>query len=586
MKQTVASRFQSSLQILCSIIVISAQAVVAANRPNVVLVMTDDQGYGDLRCHGNSMIKTPNLDRLHSQSVRLTDFHVDPTCSPTRAALLTGRYSTRTGVWHTVMGRSILFDDEVTMAQMFAAAGYHTGIFGKWHLGDNYPARPQDRGFHEVMIHGGGGVGQTPDYWGNDYFDDTYLQNGEWRKQSGYCTKVFFDHAMDFVEANRERPFFCYIPTNVPHSPNNVAEEYSRPYLNQGVPQNMATFYGMITEFDENMGRLMKRLDELGLSDNTILIFMTDNGTAAGVYWHRGKGPAPRWKGFNADMKGAKGSHWDGGHRVPFFIRWPNGGLTGGRDVNRLTAHIDVLPTLAELCDVAPPAGRFLDGLSVVSLLRGRESNWPNRTLFAHFQREEIPPKWTRSVAMTERWRLIDGEQLFDIKADPGQQTNVAPRHGDVVKRLRADYEKWWKSLESRFEKHGWIVLGTEHENPSMLTCHDWHLHDTGKIPWNQAHIEKGLASNAYWMVDFAQAGTYEFTLRQKPAVAAFPIEATAASVSVGNRETLGAVPPDSTSVTLTMEVTAGRKRMQATFDNEADGTSRGAYFVEVRRVN
>lgn len=558
----------------------------AADRPNVVLVMTDDQGYGDLRCHGNSMIKTPNLDRLHSQAVRLTDFHVDPTCSPTRAALLTGRYSTRTGVWHTVMGRSILFDDEVTMGQMFAAAGYRTGIFGKWHLGDNYPARPQDRGFQDVFIHGGGGVGQTPDFWGNDYFDDTFLHNGEWRKQSGYCTKVFFDHALEFIEANRKGPFFCYIPTNVPHSPNYVAEKYSQPYRNQGVPERMATFYGMITEFDENMGRLLERLDDLGLSENTILIFMTDNGTAAGVHWHKGKGVPPRWTGFNAEMRGGKGSHWDGGHRVPFFIRWPNGGLRGGRDVQRLTAHIDVLPTLAELCRVAPPMNRNLDGMSLANLLRGAGSDWPDRTLFAHFQREEIPPKWKRSVTMTERWRLIDGEELFDIKADPGQRKNVAPQHGDVVKRLRADYENWWSGLQPRLQKHGWIVLGSEHENPAHITCHDWHIADLAKIPWNQTHVEQGLVGNGYWMVDFSQAGTYEFTLRQKPAIAQFPIEATAASISVGNREALGLVPSGASSVTLTMTVSAGKKRMQATFDNEIDGTSRGAYFVEVRRVN
>ena len=190
--------------------------------PNVVLVVTDDQGYGDLGCHGNPILRTPNLDALYRRSVRLTDFHVGPTCAPTRASLMTGRYCNRTGVWHTIMGRSLLRRDEVTMADVFAAGGYRTGIFGKWHLGDNYPYRPQDRGFHEVLIHGGGGVGQTPDAWGNDYFDDTYLHNGTPEKFSGYCTDVWFDGAMRFIEDNRDRPFFAYLATNAPHSPYRV----------------------------------------------------------------------------------------------------------------------------------------------------------------------------------------------------------------------------------------------------------------------------------------------------------------------------------------------------------------------------
>ncbi|MEX2381863.1 MAG: sulfatase-like hydrolase/transferase, partial [Opitutales bacterium] len=229
--------------LLSSLIVVQS-AFAAEPKPNVILIMTDDQGYGDLGAHGNAMIRTPNLDRLHGESVRFTDFHVDPTCSPTRAALLTGRYSTRTGVWHTVMGRSILYRDEVTLAEAFAANGYRTGIFGKWHLGDNYPARPQDRGFQHVVIHGGGGIGQTPDYWGNDYTDDHYQVNGEWKPFEGYCTDVFFREATTFIKRQDDRPFLVYLSTNVPHSPYTVPEQYERYYLERGVPQPMAAFYG------------------------------------------------------------------------------------------------------------------------------------------------------------------------------------------------------------------------------------------------------------------------------------------------------------------------------------------------------
>ena len=264
---------------------LSATAPTAASnrQPNVVLIMTDDQGYGDIGAHGNTMIRTPNLDHLHSQSIRFTNFHVDPTCSPTRSALMTGRYSTRTGVWHTIMGRSLMFSDEVTMAQVFESAGYRTGIFGKWHLGDNHPMRPQDRGFQESVVIGGGGITQTPDFWGNDYFDDTYSHNGVPEKYSGYCTDVFFENALRFIEKNRTTPFFAYVPTNVPHGPFNIADTYSRPYRDKGVPADMTNFYGMIENADENIGRLLAKLKEWGLDENTLVIFMTDNGTAAGV---------------------------------------------------------------------------------------------------------------------------------------------------------------------------------------------------------------------------------------------------------------------------------------------------------------
>lgn len=227
-------------------------------RPNVVLVITDDQGYGDLGCHGNPIIQTPNIDALHSQSVRLTNFHVGPTCAPTRAGLMTGRYCNCTGVWHTIGGRSLLRKDEITLGDVFRAGGYRTGMFGKWHLGDNYPFRPHDRGFDEALYHGGGGVSQTNDWWGNDYFDDIYLRNGEPEAFQGYCTDVWFSQAMDFVERNRQQPFFCYLSTNAPHSPHNVPERYARLY--EGLPCERDRFYGMITNIDDNMARLRAHL--------------------------------------------------------------------------------------------------------------------------------------------------------------------------------------------------------------------------------------------------------------------------------------------------------------------------------------
>ena len=330
-------------------------------RLNVVLVLTDDQGYGDLSCHGNPVLRTPHLDRLHAESVRLTDFHVDPTCSPTRAALYTGRYSTRTGVWHTIQGRSLMRPDEHTLAERLRDSGYRTGLIGKWHLGDDTPLRARDQGYDFTFTHGGGGVGQTPDHWGNDYFGDTYtrfrrpLQNDDSSSPSGeeelvtvdgYCTDEWFAAADRFVTRNHPattgRPFFLTVSTNAPHAPFRVPEAYAEPYREAGVESPRAEFYGMIACIDARLGEFRERLDDLGLAENTVFLFATDNGTAAG---HRNGG-------FNAGMRGAKGSAYEGGHRVPCFVHWPAGGIGGGRDVSGLTAHVDVLPTLLDLCDV------------------------------------------------------------------------------------------------------------------------------------------------------------------------------------------------------------------------------------------
>lgn len=442
-----------------------------AAKPNVVLIITDDQGYGDVGVHGNEMIQTPSLDALYKQSVHLTDFHVDPTCSPTRSALMSGRYSTRTGVWHTIMGRSLMSTHEWTVAEVFQANGYQTGMFGKWHLGDNYPLRPLDQGFSFAFNHGGGGVGQGPDYWGNDYFDDTYWRNAKPEATEGYCTDVWFDNAIDYIREHKDEPFFVYLSTNAPHGPYLVDEKYSKPYEEKGVAQPMAKFYGMITNIDENVGRLDKELHDLGLANNTILIFMTDNGSAAG--WRAPKNA--KWPGFNSGMRGGKGSEYDGGHRVPFFIRWPDGKLEGGRDVNQLSAHIDVLPTLTDLCDIKDKASKSRDGVSLTRALAGNNKVLQDRTILVHSQRVEYPQKLRKCSVMTSQWRLVNGKELFDIKADPGQQQDVSEEHPEVVKQLQQEYENWWTSLSTVFDDFVRIGLGSHDEPESLLHSHDWH---------------------------------------------------------------------------------------------------------------
>lgn len=566
----------------CKLILAIGVAASAADRPNVILIITDDQGYGDIHAHGNSMIQTPHMDALYADSVRLTDFHVDPTCSPTRSALMTGRYSTRTGVWHTIMGRSLMDSGEVTVAEVFQAAGYRTAMFGKWHLGDNAPCRPQDQGFDHVFCHGGGGVGQTPDYFGNDYFDDTYFLNADTKPVQGYCTDVWFDAAEAFIAdaARGDHPFFVYLSTNAPHGPFHVADKYADPYRGQGVSDSMSRFYGMITNIDENLGALRGRLQELGIAENTLLIFMTDNGTAAGA--RRAKGREGGWNGFNAGMRGAKGSAYDGGHRVPCFVHWPQRDLKGGHDVDLLTAHIDLLPTLANLCDLKPPADVELDGMDLTQWLLDPDATQPDRTLFVHSQRIEHPKKWKTCSVMTSRWRLVNRLELYDLQQDPGQSRNVADKHPQIVEQLRAEYETWWQSLKPKFSHYVRIDVGNESQNPSTLTAHDWHT-SGGPVPWNHGHIRRGIVANGFWAITVRQPGTYVVTLRRWPAERCGPLEATGARLKIGELEYSRQVKPEQNSVSFDCEFTAGATKLQTwlTSDSLED---RGAYYVSVQR--
>ena len=246
---------------------------------------------------------------------------------------MTGKYANRVGVWHTIGGVSILRKEEVTIAEVFKNNGYETAMFGKWHLGDTYPSRPQDKGFQYTVAHGGGGVGQTPDYWNNDYFDDVYLENGKPKRYKGYCTDVWFDEAIKYIEEKKDEPFFAYISTNAPHLPYNVPEEYYNKYKDLDIPEFQKIFYGMITNVDDNFAKLQQKLKDLKIDDNTIVIFMTDNGTASGYKTVKGK-----LHGFNAGMRGTKNSEYDGGHRVPFFISYPDMNIKGGKDINELAA--------------------------------------------------------------------------------------------------------------------------------------------------------------------------------------------------------------------------------------------------------
>jgi arylsulfatase A-like enzyme len=429
-----------------------AAAAAASERPNIVLVITDDQGYGDLSCHGNPILKTPHLDRLHAESVRFTDFHVSPTCSPTRAALMSGRHEFKNGVTHTIWERERLALSTITLPQVLQSAGYATGIFGKWHLGDEDPYQPDRRGFDEVFIHGAGGIGQTypgscGDAPGNSYFDPVIKHNGRFVKTQGYCTDVFFRQAFTWIDQVRGRqPFFAYIAPNAPHAPLHVPEEYEARYRDQ-VPANVARFFGMIANIDDNIGRLMHLLGERGLDGNTVVVFMNDNGGTAGV-------PV-----FNAGLRGQKGTPWQGGTRGISFWRWRGKWAPG--DVAALAAHIDIFPTLADLAGARwdDRLRQQVEGRSLLPLLKNPHADWPDRFLFTHVGRWDVKTNG-REAKMANcrvRWRnysLVSTSketqqqwQLFDLGRDPGETTNVAEMYPDIVNTLATAYDAWWDSL-------------------------------------------------------------------------------------------------------------------------------------------
>jgi arylsulfatase A-like enzyme len=494
------------------------QAILFAQvQPNVVLILTDDQGYGDMACHGNPWIKTPALDQLYTESVRFANFHVGTTCAPTRAMLMSGIHCNKAGVWHTINGRNLLRKKFPTIANAFKNNGYTTGVFGKWHLGDNYPFRPQDRGFDEVLIHGGGGIGQAPDYWENDYFDDTYYHNGKEEKYKGYCTDIWFDNAAKFIKNSKvqKKPFFCYIPTNAPHGPFNVAEKYRNMYKHlEGSKIPNANFYGMITNVDENVAKIRKFLKEQNLDENTIFIYMTDNGTSKGYSMKDGKE-----LGFNAFMKGGKGSPFDGGHRVPFFLHWPKGGFNKGIAINELSSAVDLYPTLVDLCGLKSNVNT--DGHSLFRLLNGQhDSVVTNRVLVVDTQRKNDLIKYKSYAVMKGDWRLVD-KQLFNIKQDVGQKQDIAAEYPELVEELSGFYEKWWNEVltegGSSYER---IIIDSKNEEVAKLCSHDVHPklpEDKRNSPWSQHLVRRGADYDGVWSLLIKEKGRYEVAVARWP---------------------------------------------------------------------
>lgn len=571
--------------------------------PNIVLLMTDDQGFGDLSLNQNPVIQTPNIETLANQSVSFENFHVDPTCSPTRAALLTGKHSMRAGVWHTVMGRSFLAQEHVTLAEILSDNGYDTALFGKWHLGDSYPFRPQDQGFQTSLIHGGGGVGQSGDYWGNTQFDDFYLRNGKIEKFDGYATDIWFDEAESFIRqsSKSEKPFFAYIATNAPHSPYRAKDEDIQVYRDMGLPEELARFYAMISVIDTGVGKIRNVLDELNITDNTIFIFMTDNGssfsparigknntTIHNLTDQIGQQVGQEWS-FNGGLRGYKSEVYEGGHKVPFYIHYPNGGLSEGRKVDTLAAHFDLMPTLMELAGIDASQAPDIDGVSLVPVLADNAA-LASRKIVVTNQRVDQPRIGRPSVVMEGDWRFVseldkNTEELYYLPSDPSQKVNLIDAKPEKAKELRQALRDWWQDVSKDVGPRVRPIVGNPAENPVRLNANDWmEAANTNVIAWypgfktlfleekkqgwiTQVENFKSLP----WHVEVDSSGNYQVSLyfHDKPALQ--PVNRKKAFLKIDGVVYEADVDKGGAGAQFTLPLKQGPKSIEGWFANSKD---------------
>lgn len=584
-------------------------------QPNVVLIITDDQGYGDLGCHGNPVAQTVNMDILHDESIRLMDFHVAPMCTPTRGQLLTGLDAARNGAINVSSGRTLLRADLPTMADIFKANGYRTGLFGKWHLGDNYPYRPQDRGFEESLWFPSSHISSVPDYWENDYFDDVYSQNGKRDRQKGYCTEVFFEKAETWMQEciAASEPFLTFLPTNAPHAPLWVPAEdrefmeaafakgeHLLPHLTEELRERIIRFLAMIRNVDTQIGELRSFLKEQDVERNTILIFMTDNGSTFGETY------------YNAGMRGRKAQLWEGGHRVPFFIHWPNGELGDPRGIEGLTQVQDILPTLMEFCGLERSPGLKLDGMSLAPILRGETQVPEKRTLVVNYSRMpnalDYPTPDSPSIMRREgagvlwqRWRLLEGTELYDLENDPEQERDVAEQYPDIVSQLEEHLDTWWEEVEPIANQVQRIIIGNDEENPMTLSACEW----MDVFVDQQKQVRVAARKNGYWHLEVERAGTYTFDLRRWPKESGLklrekclPLQVTDGTLEEGVALPIGQarmmidgklhtqlVQEKDQGITFAVDLEQGPTRLHTWFDNDDNQPICGAYYVYVERM-
>ena len=533
---------------------LSPGALFAA--PNVLLILTDNQSYHELGCHGHESVKTPHIDALAKESVDFTNFHAPPYCSPSRGLLLTGRYAMRLGIHNTIGGVSILHRDERTIADLLSDAGYATGIFGKWHLGMSYPYSPEHRGFQETFIHGGGGIGQMEDHFGNNHIDAKYWHNGEVVQSKGFSSDVLFARAKDFIAKEQKNPFFCFISTPATHKPWQAHPEVAERITERKGDSKELPLLSMIENIDDNVGSILKHLDDLNLSKNTLVIFATDQGMT-----NRG---APENSPANPPSKS-----FDSRHHVFCMMRLP--GLTNqpGRN-DALTGMADMAPTVLDLCDIIPPAK--IDGRSLKPLLAGAPRWNDDRELIVQCPRGREREKWENAVIKTQRWRLVGGDKLYDLSENDSE---VSAEYPVVVKKLNDSYNTFWTSLPDPKEILSRHPIGAA---DTRLNGMDWYQ---GGAPWSSGHM--GRLSSGIWAIDVDEDGRYRFELRRYPRGAKKAIKATQAVLKIGDRSGKAELSKDADHTVIELNLKSGRFDMEASF---SDGENNWvAYFVYVSKI-
>ncbi|MEX1239826.1 MAG: arylsulfatase [Cyclobacteriaceae bacterium] len=561
--------------------------------PNVIIVLSDDQGYGDFSCHGNPVLKTPALDRLYNESIRFSNFHVSPLCTPTRGQLLTGLDAMDNRAATVLTGRNLLRRDVTTMPEIFSNNGYATGIFGKWHLGDNYPDRPMDKGFQKSVWHKGWGLLSEMEY-DNDYYETRYLDSLETKVSGEYCTNLWFNKAMEWMDemARGDKPFFTYLALNAPHGPFfSPAQDYSF-YANQSQDSTRALFLGMIRNIDRNMGRLDAWLEKTGLKNNTVVIYMTDNGGTGGV------------EVYNAGMRDKKGSNYEGGHRAACFIRWPDGNLGNQRTIPYATQVQDILPTLIDLFGLQAETNYAFDGMSLTPALRS-EKKMDNRMFVVQHGGQVRPEKYF-SCVVWDSWRLVGENELYNIDTDPGQKKDVSKEFPKVATRMKEFYERWWGEIEAGVDQYVPHIIDSKKQNPVILNSSNW---TEGAInsQWRIARGD-GAPKGGVCHIRVINGGKYRVELSRWPfhlqrnMVLAGPSTAIGGAalrvgngmpieygcVSVNQKEPVVArkISADASAIVHELELPAGDATLQAWFKDKDNKNIVGAYYVRIEKID
>lgn len=579
--------------VLHSIAAIGQKAMPPASRPNVIIVLSDDQGYGDFSCHGNPVLKTPALDKLYNEGIRFSNFHVTPLCTPTRGQLMTGLYAMNNKASNVLTGRGLMRRDITIMPEVFRDNGYRTGVFGKWHLGDVYPDRPMDRGFQKSIWTKGWGLLSETEF-DNDYYKTRYMDSLETKYSDKYCSDLWFDEAMKWMDeiSGTQQPFFTYIALNAPHGPFHSPKDEAAFYRTLVSDTTAASFFGMVSNIDKNMAKLDEWLIRRNLKSNTLVIFMNDNGGTGGV------------KVYNAGMRGEKTSIYDGGHRAACFINWPEGGLGTSRTIDYASNIADLLPTFIDLFDFKLRKKQSFDGISLKQVLHQPKKRFTDRMFVVQYTGKEKPEKYF-SCVVWDNWRLVGANELYDISKDPGQQNNIAADQPQVHKKMKNYYDNWWSKLEPVIFDYVPVVIGNTQENPVLLSSNGWAGAGGINTQWGVA-MGNGSLQGGTWHILAETNGVYRLELSRWPPHIKRALTASGPDAAVGGTwiRSGKAIPivygcaslnkaepvvvtaePGADKIIIEMKIGKGINQLNAWFRDKDGNDNCAAYYVQIEKI-